>query len=81
MCVFHTIVCLHFALLLVGFHERRENEKIDKLTEDLYDASCAIHCNEQMLREIKHNSRDQRKEMAQVCMYTHYAAAFGVGVP
>lgn len=53
-----------FLLLL-----RRENGKIDKLTEDLYDTSRAIHCNEQMLREIKHHSRDQQKETVQVCVH------------
>ena len=57
-------------MLSCAFHKRRENGKIDKLTEDLYDASRAIHCNEQMLREIKHSSRDHRREMAQVCMHT-----------
>ena len=57
-------MCMCFFLLLL----RRENGKIDKLTEDLYDASRAIHCNEQMLREIKHRSRDQQKDMVQMCV-------------
>ena len=60
-------MCMCFFVLLL----RRENGRIDKLTEDLYDASRAIHCNEQMLREIKHHSRDQQKEMVQVCVRVH----------